>query len=55
MPWGGDTLLYNTKYLLVLAPKGGEDRTARRVIRKIYPGLEEEEIETYLAKDMGWV
>lgn len=58
-PWGGDTIMYNTKYLLVIAPPDKQIRQrfgerSRRIIRKIYPGLEEESVVVKLEKDYGY-
>jgi DNA repair protein RadB len=59
LPWGGHSLLYNTKYLLVIAPPTSDlakrfGDTCRRVIRKIFPGKLEEAVVVALAKDMGY-
>jgi len=52
-PYGGSSLLYNLKHILLVLP--GKDSEERRIVRYAWPYLPRDEISLYLVKDYGYV
>lgn len=52
-PYGGATVLYNLKYLLLLLP--GDSSDERRVVRYVWPLTTREEVKLKLERDVGYV
>lgn len=52
-PYGGSSLMYNLKHILLILP--GKDPDERRIVRYVWPYLSKEEISLYLVRDWGYV